>query len=192
MRKDIQEKFQRFSILGEKIMNLCYRILSFIRSLLLLLMIGMFLECTSVDKKSYLKGFYQTKHLRPHQQLAYAEKYGYNSECLVLMEGPVPSRMEPCAIGDRRTGRDMYQETEVQVAGDFFPIDWPIAGYAYELHVNNTYYQNVILYTGSYQRRDYSRFPHLYFYRGMHGTSVIRNTQGYPYPMSTGFFMGGR
>ncbi|TGK92757.1 hypothetical protein EHQ30_12985 [Leptospira brenneri] len=150
------------------------------------------LQCTSVDKKTYLKGFYVTTHLRPHQQLTYAEKYGYNSECLVLMEGPVPSRMEPCAIGDRRSGRDMYQETEVLVAGDFFAVDWPIAGYNYALHVNNDYYQNVILYTGSYQRRDYSRFPHLYVYRGINGNRVIRNTVGYPYPMSTGIFMNGR
>lgn len=108
------------------------------------------------------------------------------------MEGPVPSRMEPCAIGDRRSGRDMYQETEVLVAGDFFAVDWPIAGYNYALHVNNDYYQNVILYTGSYQRRDYSRFPHLYVYRGINGNRVIRNTVGYPYPMSTGIFMNGR
>ncbi|TGK84642.1 hypothetical protein EHQ24_06530 [Leptospira noumeaensis] len=157
-------------------------------------------ECTTLDKKTALRGLYDTKHLRPHQQLAYAEKYGYNSECLVLMEGPVPSRMEPCSIGDRRSVRDMYQETEVEVAGEFFPEEWPVTGYIYGLHVNYGYYQEVVLFNTSFQKWDYPRYHRLYTYRNMFSREVMRNniygsSNAMGRPDSTymrGFYRGGR
>ncbi|EMY62420.1 hypothetical protein [Leptospira terpstrae] len=164
-----------------------------LRLLIQVLILGLILKCSTLDKKTAMRGFYQTAHLRPHQQLAYAEKYGYNSECLVLMEGPVPSRMEPCSIGDRRSGRDMYQETEVQVAGDFFPVEWPVTGYIYGLHVNNEYYQDVILYSNSFHRRDYPWFYPTYTYRNIYSGQVMRNNTGYynsMYPY--GLYMRGR
>ncbi|TGL33518.1 hypothetical protein [Leptospira perdikensis] len=141
-------------------------------------------ECTTLDKKTALRGIYRTSQYRPHQQLAYAERYGYNSECLVLMEGPVPSRMEPCAIGDRRSGRDMYQETEVEVAGDFFPVEWPVAGYIYGLHVNEGYYYDVILFSSSYQRRNYPWFFGMNSYRNIYGREVVQSNNRYSNPMS--------
>lgn len=152
---------------------------------------GSFFQCTPVDKKSYFKGFYHTLDKRPHGQLAYAEKYGYNSECLVLMEGPVPSRMEPCAIGDRRSSRDMYQESEVLVTGDFFPVDWTFAGYGYELYVTNDYYQSIVFFSSYSQRRGFSRFSPLYYRRDIYGTETIRNNGLYPYRI-TPFYTGGR
>lgn len=100
------------------------------------------------------------------------------------MEGPVPSRMEPCAIGDRRSGRDMYRETEVEVAGDFFPVNWQIVGYAYSLHVNESYYQDVILYSSSYQRWDQPWHLRTYTYRNIYSKEVIRNNSRYSNPMS--------
>ncbi|EMY70466.1 hypothetical protein [Leptospira vanthielii] len=164
-----------------------------LRILILILILGSILKCSTLDKKTAMRGFYVTTHLRPHQQLTYAEKHGYNSECLVLMEGPVPSRMEPCAIGDRRSGRDMYQETEVEVAGDFFPVNWPIAGYIYELHVNNVYYQDVILYSSSFHRKDYPWFFPMYSYRNIYSRQVMRNNIGYYNSRSPyGLYMRGR
>ncbi|MCW7471582.1 hypothetical protein [Leptospira kanakyensis] len=151
------------------------------------------LQCTAVDKKTYLKGFYVTIDKRPHGQLAYAEKYGYNSECLVLMEGPVPSRMEPCAIGDRRSARDMYQETEVMVTGDFFETEWPIAGYNYALHVNNEYYQSFILFSSAFHRRGPSRFSPFYYRKDFYSSDVRQHNIGYPYrPSNYGFYRVGR
>lgn len=165
-------------------MNLDLHKINVWRALFFILMFGSLLECTTLDKKSYLKGLYKTSQYRPHQQLAYAEKHGYNSECLVLMEGPVPSRMEPCAIGDRRSGRDMYQETEVEVAGDFFPVEWYVAGYIYGLHVNESYYHDVILLSSTYQRRNYPWFWGLNYYRNIYGREVVQSNNRYSNPMS--------
>ncbi|TGL72136.1 hypothetical protein [Leptospira jelokensis] len=83
----------------------------------------------------------------------FSKKYGYNSECLVLMEGPVPSRMEPCVIGDIRSASMMYKETEVTVIGDTAQFEWQMTGVVYSPFVNETYYQNEILYRGSFFRR---------------------------------------
>lgn len=145
------------------------------------ILFGLVLQCTAVDKKTYFKGFYKTSQYRPHQTLSYAEKYGYNSECLVLMAGPVPSRMEPCAIGDRRSGRDLYRETEVEVAGDFFPVDFYIAGYGYELHVNNEYYQNIAFFSSYSQSRGLSRFSPLYYKRDFFGREEMQYYTRNPY-----------
>lgn len=147
----------------------------------LLILLGSFLECTSVDKKTYFNGFYKTSQYRPHQLSAYAEKYGYNSECLVLMEGPVPSRMEPCDIGDRRSGRDLYRETEVEVAGDSFPVDWYIAGYGYQLQVNQEYYQSIAFFTSYSQSRGLSRFSPLYYKRDFFGKEEMQYYSRNPY-----------
>ncbi|EMJ85956.1 hypothetical protein [Leptospira meyeri] len=159
-------------------------------NLLICVTLGFLFQCTAVDKKTYLKGFYHTLDRRPHGQLAYAEKHGYNSECLVLMEGPVPSRMEPCSIGDRRSGRDMYQESEVIVAGDFFPIDWSFAGYGYELHVTNETYQSIVFFSSYSQRRGPSRFSPWYYRRDMYGTEVKRYNPGYPYRITPFYAIG--
>ncbi|MCW7494434.1 hypothetical protein ND861_17440 [Leptospira sp. 2 VSF19] len=145
------------------------------------LLLGSFLYCTSVDKKTYFNGFYKTSQYQPHQQLSYAKKYGYHSECLVLMEGPVPSRMEPCAIGDLRSGKDLYRETEVEVAGDSFPVDWYIAGYGYGLHVNQEYYQSIAFFTSYSQNRGLPRFSPLYYKRDIYGTEVMQYYSRYPY-----------
>lgn len=83
----------------------------------------------------------------------FTKKYGYNSQCLVLMEGPVPSRMEPCAIGDIRSASMMYKETEVTVVGDTAKFEWQMTGVVYSPFVNETYYQNEILCRGSFFRR---------------------------------------
>jgi hypothetical protein len=151
-----------------------------------------FCNCATLDKKTFFHGFYDTP-LNPYNyQSAYAIKYGFGSECLVLMNGPVPSRMEPCAIGDRRSGRDLFEDTKVKIESNFVTDSWYIAGFPYSFHVNYEYYQDIILFSTSYNRREYERFPDLYFVRGRYGTQVVRNSIGYPYPLSTGFFMKGR
>jgi hypothetical protein len=151
-----------------------------------------FIQCTTLDKRTFFHGFYKPLQDSNQRESEYAIRYGYGSECLVLMNGPVPSRMEPCAIGDRRSGKELYEGTKVKVEADFVESDWYIAGFPYSYHVNNQYYQDVILFSTSYQRREYERFPDLYFVRGRYGIQVVRNTFGYPYPLSTGFFMRGR
>ncbi|ABZ93587.1 Hypothetical protein LBF_1061 [Leptospira biflexa serovar Patoc strain 'Patoc 1 (Ames)'] len=92
---------------------------------------------------------------RPHRfsNVSFANKYGYNSECLVLMEGPLPSRLEPCVVGDIRSATMMYKETEVTVSGDTAQFEWQMTGIVYSPFVNETYYQNFILYRGSFFRK---------------------------------------
>ncbi|TGM73496.1 hypothetical protein EHQ96_00940 [Leptospira levettii] len=94
----------------------------------------------------------------------FAKKYGYQSECLVLMEGPVPSRLEPCVIGDVRSASMMYKETEVTVSGETAQFEWQMTGMVYSPFVNETYYQNAILYRGSFFRKsdigNYRRSPY--------------------------------
>lgn len=85
--------------------------------------------------------------------VGFSKRYGTNSECLVLMEGPVPSRMEPCVVGDFRSAKSMYKETEVTVSGEGSQFEWQITGVVYSPFVNETYYQNEILYRGSFFRR---------------------------------------
>ncbi|MCW7462044.1 hypothetical protein [Leptospira limi] len=85
--------------------------------------------------------------------VGFAKKYGYNSECLVLMEGPVPSRLEPCVVGDVRSASMMYKETEVTVSGETAQFEWQMTGMVYSPFVNETYYQNEILYRGSFFRK---------------------------------------
>lgn len=85
--------------------------------------------------------------------VTFAKKYGYNSECLVLMEGPVPSRLEPCIVGDVRSASMMYKESETNVKGETAQFEWKISGAVYSPFVNEAYYQNFILYRGSFFRK---------------------------------------
>lgn len=94
--------------------------------------------------------------------LGFSKKYGTNSECLVLMQGPVPSRLEPCVVGDVRSGTMMYKETEVTVTGETAQFEWQMTGMVYSPFVNEAYYQSQILFKGSFFRKtdyhDYRRY----------------------------------
>lgn len=144
------------------------------------------------------------KYPRQLSKAQLAEKYGEISECLVLLpSGPIRSRLEPCAIGDLRSGRELFEAGKVKVESDFENLDWYIAGHGYATFVDGPYYQNVILFNFSFNRRDYYDSSGLYYeskkvaypiaYRRVYPYfGYYRNQQGNRYPLSPGMFMNGQ
>ncbi|XDD47521.1 hypothetical protein AB3N60_05390 [Leptospira sp. WS39.C2] len=118
-----------------------------------------FLTCVSNRPNSSYITLEEPAEPMKSYNIEFAKKYGTNSECLVLMEGPVPSRLEPCLVGDFRSASMMYQETEVKVTGDSGQFEWQITGMVYSPFVNEAYYQSAILYRGSFFRKsDYQNY----------------------------------
>lgn len=168
------------------------------------LIFGIF-NCTSWTEKEEFLSNLSPEQIERIRQKKFAIKYGYNSECLVLMSGLIPSRMEPCVVGDFNSGREMFESTKVKIDSEIDGFDYYIPGYGFNTFVDNTYYQNVVLYKTSYQRRDYYDSTGLYldskkvssFYFGPRRVFPIPTypnmTNSYrigkPNRLSTGMFM---